>query len=347
MRAASLIVTTYHDVFKACDSDVSQLGTKIALPVFSQDVIRSLCREYIKSKMFFKSVIHVFPDRVNIVGDLHGNIHNLFTIFTKNGYPPKSKYLFLGNLVEFGEFSLEVVTLLIAYQTLYPHCVNILKGVTEANSLFIYRGLQSDIVETYHNMEIYELWLQVFQRFPIGAFIFDTVLCTQPCWIPKFNDMESLEQNFRQTEVARDADAYNYITNEFCQFDEEMLKKVKTTMNLDYLILGSCPDGVFYDTVGDAIFISACNCDSGCYIPLYVNQQNEVQVFEAFEVVERNKCNFRKIKETAPANCIKGKICIPSVRSGPRVFDINPGFCPVFVQKTQSAQEVKTGIYSV
>ena len=47
---------------------------------------------------------------MTIVGDLHGQLQDLFTIFTINGLPtPKNQYFFNGDFVDRGYYGVEIV----------------------------------------------------------------------------------------------------------------------------------------------------------------------------------------------------------------------------------------------
>ena len=70
-----------------------------------------------------------------VVGDLHGQFYDLLSIIDVAGPPPETRFVFLGDYVDRGDFSTEIVFLLCAMKLATPKRVTLLRGNHESRLL--------------------------------------------------------------------------------------------------------------------------------------------------------------------------------------------------------------------
>ncbi|PRP77832.1 serine/threonine protein phosphatase-like protein [Planoprotostelium fungivorum] len=109
--------------------------------------------------------------RFTVVGDLHGQLIDLLTIFHQNGMPSETNgYLFNGDFVDRGRRGLEVILVLYSFKILYPDHVFLNRGNHEQRHINLKYGFEEQ-VRTKYDLAMFELIQLSFRSIPLVTII--------------------------------------------------------------------------------------------------------------------------------------------------------------------------------
>lgn len=166
---------------------------KLVLPELLEGVISELIE---KVQQIFKeepSVLKLHSPIV-IVGDLHGQILDLLRIINAHGLPGPINYLFLGDIVDRGEFSLDTIVFICILKFKYPNNVYIIRGNHEFEQLSAGNGFKQEILSMFEKSDLFEKFVSMFDYLPIAATIGDDIVCVHAGIGPASYTLEQLDK---------------------------------------------------------------------------------------------------------------------------------------------------------
>ncbi|XP_038647639.1 serine/threonine-protein phosphatase with EF-hands 2-like [Scyliorhinus canicula] len=120
-----------------------------------------------------------YGKEITICGDLHGKLDDLFLIFYKNGLPsPEKVYIFNGDYVDRGKYSIEILIILFSLLLVYPKGVYLNRGNHEDYVINLRYGFTREVLQKYqvHGSRILKLIQSVFSWLPLATIIDEKVL---------------------------------------------------------------------------------------------------------------------------------------------------------------------------
>jgi len=137
---------------------------------------------------------------IQIVGDIHGQFHDLLRLFEHCGFPPDANYLFLGDYVDRGKNGLECICMLLAYKIKYPENFFLLRGNHECASINRIYGFYDECKRRY-NIKMWKKFQDVFNVLPFAALIDEKIFCIHAGLSPDLNSPEQIKRIMRPTDV--------------------------------------------------------------------------------------------------------------------------------------------------
>jgi serine/threonine-protein phosphatase 5 len=107
--------------------------------------------------------------RITVCGDTHGQFYDFMNIFGLNGHPSATNpYLFNGDFVDSGPFSVEVILSFLLFKIHDPTCIYLTIGNHETKNMNRIYGFEGEVRAKYDD-KIFELLLELFGHLPLAA----------------------------------------------------------------------------------------------------------------------------------------------------------------------------------
>ncbi|OHT06289.1 Ser/Thr protein phosphatase [Tritrichomonas foetus] len=187
------------DSISSLDKFIGQVTDISRAYRFSVVFVRWLCNSVSSVFLNEPSLLEIEPP-VNICGDIHGQYLDLLRVFENGGMPPDAKYLFLGDYVDRGEKSVEVITLLFALKLRYPENIFLLRGNHESPEMTELFGF-ADECKRKLNGSMWPVFLKTFDTMPIGAVVGGQYFCIHGGLSPELKLVDDVRNIKRPTAI--------------------------------------------------------------------------------------------------------------------------------------------------
>jgi serine/threonine-protein phosphatase 2B catalytic subunit len=170
--------------------------------VLSQECLMDLIK---KASTLFEAEPNLLKlsDPITVVGDIHGQYFDLVKLFEVGGPPGEVQYIFLGDYVDRGSFSIEVIAMLYSIKIKHPKRVRMLRGNHECRQMTSFFNFREEC-EYKYDINVYNAVMDSFDTLPLAATINGKFLCVHGGLSPELPNLKAINGVNRFQEPPRE-----------------------------------------------------------------------------------------------------------------------------------------------
>jgi serine/threonine-protein phosphatase 6 catalytic subunit len=169
----------------------------------SLEDLKKLC-EIVRDILIRESNVAEVSTPVTVCGDVHGQFYDVLELFRTGGQVPDTNYVFMGDFVDRGHYSVETFCLLLALKARYPDKVTLLRGNHESRQITQVYGFFDECMQKYQEPTAWKYCIQVFDLLNTAAVIDGKIFCVHGGLSPGINEVDQIRALDRNREVPAD-----------------------------------------------------------------------------------------------------------------------------------------------
>lgn len=173
--------------------------------LLTETEITHLCQKSIEVLKNEPNIVEV-PAPVTVCGDIHGQLEDLLELFNTVGEPPFANYLFMGDYVDRGYYSVETICLLLSLKVCFPSRITLTRGNHECRLVTQSYGFYDECKRKYGNENVWKKFTEVFDFLPLAALVENQFFCLHGGLSPVLDTLDNIRDLDRIKEVPSNGD---------------------------------------------------------------------------------------------------------------------------------------------
>lgn len=162
--------------------------------------IKFICKK--ASELLLKeSNVREIAAPVTIVGDIHGQFYDLLEMLKITGEAPETNFLFLGDFVDRGYYSVEVISYLLCLKVRYPDRVTLIRGNHESRRTTMTYGFYQECMTKYQDPKVWQYLTDLFDFMPLAALVNGEIFATHGGLSPLMHTLDQIRVINRFQEI--------------------------------------------------------------------------------------------------------------------------------------------------
>lgn len=171
--------------------------------IIKESEVKALCNKAREILIEESNVQRVFAP-VTVCGDIHGQFFDLKELFKVGGDVPDTNYLFMGDFVDRGFYSVETFLLLLALKVRYPDRITLIRGNHESRQITQVYGFYDECLRKYGSVNVWRYCTEMFDYLSLSALIEDKIFCVHGGLSPSINTLDQIRTIDRKQEPPHD-----------------------------------------------------------------------------------------------------------------------------------------------